>query len=262
LESSETVKKFIRNQTLQRLKVLDEQLRTAAQAPRDAEVIHDLRVAARRFSQCLRVFKKSFAARDVREFRKHLSNLLQHCGAVRNYDIALELLDTVSIQNLPLRRALQSQRRSTDKELAVLLDAFSLAHWRDRLTSPSKVKAPNLEEMINEWFEAGNAAAVKGGEYETMHRFRLLGKRLRYTLELFAEIYDGALDQTLETLRTAQDKLGEINDCVTALPLLKGHPKAEAAVSKLLAQREQAFRTYWPSVPAPEALAPPSAPAS
>jgi CHAD domain-containing protein len=97
--------------------------------------------------------------------------------------------------------------------------------------------------MVAKWFEAGEAANDNGPA--SLHRFRLLGKRLRYTLELFTEIYGPPLEKQLRQLRSVQDRLGAIQDCVAALPLVEGHPQAIAAVNRLRATRERAFRAYW-----------------
>jgi CHAD domain-containing protein len=54
-----------------------------------------------------------------------------------------------------------------------------------------------------------------------LHRLRLWTKRLRYTLELFRSCYGPGLETRLKELRSIQQLLGEINDCVAGAGLLE-----------------------------------------
>jgi CHAD domain-containing protein len=83
-----------------------------------------------------------------------------------------------------------------------------------------------------------------GGDYEQLHQFRLLAKRFRYTLELFQPVFGSEITRGVKALRGLQDRLGAINDCVTALGLIAANPGAVVAIEKLLAERETALRTY------------------
>jgi len=61
----------------------------------------------------------------------------------------------------------------------------------------------------------------------------------------FADLYANKIEPPLDGLRSVQDRLGSIQDCVASMPLLNGNSRAEAAIQRLLAMREQDFRTYW-----------------
>jgi CHAD domain-containing protein len=111
--------------------------------------------------------------------------------------------------------------------------------WQTPLENARRV----LPGMADSWFNEGDATLT--GSHDALHRFRLSGKRLRYTLELFAELYEGGIDQSLKGLRSVQDRLGAIQDCVASMDLLKENPRAQTAIRKLLAIREQDFRAYW-----------------
>ena len=88
-------------------------------------------------------------------------------------------------------------------------------------------------------------ASRKSTDHEQLHQFRLLAKRFRYTLELFQPIFGPELQTGVKALRGLQDKLGAMNDCVTALILIADNPGAVSAIEKLLAERETACRTHW-----------------
>src|ERR1017187_6125566 len=58
----------------------------------DADSIHDLRVAIRRLSRCLRVFAPFFPVGSWKKIRRQLAGLMKATGEVRDRDIALQLL--------------------------------------------------------------------------------------------------------------------------------------------------------------------------
>src|SRR5678815_1939319 len=92
-------RKFAYDQAYRRLGRLAFQINQTVRS-RDAEAVHDLRVAIRRFSQVLRVFKPCFRGKEVRKIRRELKQIMVLAGEVRNCDIALQLMS-------------KSQRRDT-----------------------------------------------------------------------------------------------------------------------------------------------------
>src|SRR5689334_12693029 len=57
-----------------------------------AEPVHDLRVAIRRFSQALTLFKPYLESRERKKIRRRLKDLMGYAGDVRDCDIAVKLL--------------------------------------------------------------------------------------------------------------------------------------------------------------------------
>jgi CHAD domain-containing protein len=100
--------------------------------------VHDLRVAIRRFQQCLRAFRQYFPKHGVKRVRRRLRDILALAAKVRDHDIALELLKPAgSRASSPLTAALTGERRETEKELLSALrrasaNTFS-RKWRSRL---------------------------------------------------------------------------------------------------------------------------------
>jgi CHAD domain-containing protein len=70
------VRSFARTQTEIRLATLLETLRAAAEQPTNPEAIHDVRVASRRFVQCLKTFGQLFGAKATATIRKQLRKLM------------------------------------------------------------------------------------------------------------------------------------------------------------------------------------------
>src|SRR5258708_38073494 len=95
-------------QTRVRLKGVTATLGRAARHPEDPRANHDLRVAIRKFSQCLRTFRGLFDPQPVKKMRKRLRSLMDLCGAKRDYDVGLQVLaaaglPTDSPAGLPVR---------------------------------------------------------------------------------------------------------------------------------------------------------------
>ena len=94
----------------------------------DAESIHDLRVAVRRLSRCLRVFAQFYPGRSWKQMRRRMADLMDACGSVRDRDIAIGLLETAGVPAAsPLVRRLDEERRAANRELR-----RELRRWKDR----------------------------------------------------------------------------------------------------------------------------------
>ena len=94
----------------------------------DAGAIHDLRVAIRRLSRCLRVFAPFYPGHSWKPVRRRLSGLMATCGSVRDRDIAIGLLEKAGVAPAsPLVRQLDAERRAAGRELL-----RELRHWKKR----------------------------------------------------------------------------------------------------------------------------------
>ena len=92
-----------------------------------------------------------------------------------------------------------------------------------------------LPVLVRDWFAAGRTAMTPGQPWEAMHRFRLLTKRFRYTLEIFQRAWGRGISQRIDALRKIQTLLGEINDAVVTSGMLEGQPRTEQLRSRLAA---------------------------
>ncbi len=221
-------------------------LRRAAKNPDDPDAIHDLRVSIRRLTQCFRIFRA-----PVKKMRRRLHKIMQRCGAVRNCDIALELLVECGLPASPSAPKLKTEREHAAQKLHRTLQR------ERRRCHPTGDAAPHsshgfqiasrLPALAEDFFQTGDAAAAPDSSYQTLHRFRLRAKRFRYTLELFERFYGSEMASGAKALKGVQDHLGAINDCVTTIGLLEDDPSAVAAIQERLDRRTQAFRIYWRS---------------
>ena len=92
----------------------------------------------------------------------------------------------------------------------------------------------NLEESfadtLAEWREAV-AQAKSRQDPKHLHELRISGKRLRYQLEIIAELGDTAAKDQVTSLKGLQDELGRWHDCHVLLQLVEELIKKPAFVS-------------------------------
>jgi CHAD domain-containing protein len=262
---STEARKFAGQNAVRLLGRLAFQMNVTRKSP-DADAVHDLRVAIRRFAQPLSVFKPCFHGRETRKIRRRTKKLMILAGAVRNCDVALKLLSkSRSSQAADLRPKLQSQRKESERVLIGALkrriERKSSLRWRTALeaslalgASPAcripidKTARRILPRMAKDFLERGSAVSQAKISPEKMHAFRIASKKFRYTLELFATLYGPALNGWLESIKRVQTLLGDINDCVTVAQLLSDYKSSgtmEAWLKKRQRRKVEEFSRCW-----------------
>ena len=103
------------------------QVRHAAKHPNE-EAIHDLRVAIRRFSQSLRLFRQFFPRHRTKKILKQVEQVMDLAAEMRNRDVAIELIggNGVSAESV-LAVSLREEREQAKRKLTKVL-----ARWRHR----------------------------------------------------------------------------------------------------------------------------------
>ena len=140
---------------------------------------------------------------------------------------------------------------STAKRKSKTPDKPVKIHWEGH-KSVAENASEKLPELARGFFEAGGGLGPDAS-FKALHRFRLLTKRFRYTLELFRPCYGPGLERRIEALRTLQQYLGEINDCATTQALLVARdnlPEGErdrlvCQVAELAKSRIAKFHRHW-----------------
>jgi CHAD domain-containing protein len=122
---------YVRQQTALSIGRLTAALTRAAREG-DAQSIHDIRVAMRRLSRCLRVFAPFYPDGSWKKIRRRISALMAMAGAVRDCDIAIELVGRASAARDAATRAgivaqLTALRRKTGRDLLL-----QIRHWKSR----------------------------------------------------------------------------------------------------------------------------------
>jgi CHAD domain-containing protein len=111
------MRKFAHLQVATLLRRLAAQVKRTAESA-DADAVHDLRVAIRRLSRGLRSFAQFFPGKAWKRIRKRLSGLMDITAAVRDNDIALELLEKAGLsKRARVALAVQTRRREAEVNL-------------------------------------------------------------------------------------------------------------------------------------------------
>jgi CHAD domain-containing protein len=257
----QNISAYARDQARSRLQRFLAEEKRAGKHLDNPESIHDLRVSIRRFTQCLRTFRGLFAPGPAKKIRRRLRKLMDLCSAVRNCDVALELLRQAGVHGGPSVPHLGALRQEAGQTLGGHLEGsprWKKSKWlkglrldvrEDSEWAPGQSVEENLARILpalaEDLFAAGQAAAAAGATHDTVHQFRLRAKRFRYALELFPSFYGDPMQDHLQALGELQDRLGAINDCVTTIAMLPEDRRAAVAVGKLLRQREMEFRRHW-----------------
>lgn len=251
----------------------DEQLRRlierlAFQANRTAkspaaDAVHDLRVAIRRAERALSTFKVRLPRKAVKRIRKQLKDVLSSAGEVRDYDVCTKILSKMrGPGSAALQEEMRARRKAAEKHLQTRLKRLSLrtrlSKWFDNLNLNHPQAAVSEEmmrtlawrtmpRMVRSLFEAGDAA-VAPGSGEALHDFRILAKKFRYTLELFAPLYGRIAEEFLDEIRAVQSILGTINDYRTVLVIADRTGiggKLQAALKRSERRKTREFREIW-----------------
>lgn len=213
---------------------LDEVDRYRARAVlrRDAEDLHDLRVATRRLRAALALVGGVLAeaARGIKPFGDAL-------GAVRDLDVLRAWL----AEALPA--ATESERPGIsrlDGELAARLPQREAALWaldeqveqplervlRIHLHSAGGAEAlggPTVRRAVARWlrrFDRRLLALPSLDDVAAVHRVRIAGKKARYALELVERPFGEPATEALQRIRQLQGRLGEVHDRDAQLALL------------------------------------------
>ena len=205
--------------------------------PKDAEALHDFRVALRRLRTTLRAYRAEL--RDSvrpRQYRR-LGDVADETNRVRDAEVALEWLrplrsELTARERVGLRWLIEhvDSRRAKRIEHEVVEARRSfrgierklrkgLAMYRQVLqpddTEPEQPFAALARGILVAQAQELDLvlASVHAPDDAEAHRARIAAKRLRYLLEPLAEVAPATVG-AIERLRTLQDQLGELHDVI------------------------------------------------
>ncbi|HZS41965.1 MAG TPA: CHAD domain-containing protein [Polyangia bacterium] len=204
---------------------------------RDADGVHDLRVATRRLRAAIGLFDRS-KPRKLSDARAEVKRLGDALGRVRDLDVQLEWLDAELANERPSAEragiaALAGDRR---RELGPHEHALAaeLEHFRAEV-------APRLEEELALVDGAGRFGgrplrnrlrerlarietaaleAIESPDPRTAHKLRIAVKKLRYDAELLEPAHPDEIGPILRALVPLQETLGDLHDRDVRLDLL------------------------------------------
>ena len=203
----------------------------------DSEFLHDLRVAVRRTRSALSLLKGVLATDETDRFKEDFRFIGQITGPVRDLDVYLlnknSHMDSVPerlqqglsyfFENLTKRRK-EEQRKlvrtlRSNRYQQILTDWSQLLDKENTLPAGEKGDLPIgvlagkiIHKRFRRIIKDGSKIHTGTPDHE-LHRLRIQCKKLRYSLEFFATLYEQRqMKQFIQQLKLLQNNLGDFND--------------------------------------------------
>lgn len=231
---------------LRQLAALEKEI-TGVLESKNIEYIHRMRVATRRLREAFFLFESCLPTKKAPRWRNDIRQLTGALGAARDADVQIAMLsefyhDLTTREYRPgvnrLRLRLRQQRARQQVKVEKALRSFMDNKTPVELSAFLQSKIPGDGEGLvfdRELYQlAHDSVFERVGEFlgfeeflpnpesvTELHAMRIAGKKLRYTLEIFAPLYPKGLKPFLMVMRQVQEILGDIHDCdmwVTNLP--------------------------------------------
>lgn len=205
---------------------------------RDPECIHRMRVASRRLRYALDLFWDCLAGKKAKGWRDEIRKVTHALGNARDLDIQIAELtnlyqDWLDAKYKPgynrlllrLKQKRTKAQKKVNKTIFKLTESEALAKLSERLekhladADAVDLKSPELaqkaldaiEEALGEFLRFADIVDQPENS-DKLHAMRIAGKRLRYTMEIFAPIYADELRPYIIVMKDIQDQLGEYHD--------------------------------------------------
>lgn len=212
----------------------------------NAEAIHKMRVAIRRFRTLLRFERDLFSLRERHAIDGELRWIFECLGKARNLDVLLAgAAENVELA-LPIDAlaALSAEDAKVYDEIAVLLRSrrfrvglvdllafVECGSWSRRSGKSAKRREEPVEKnadraLKREWKAIERSERPSHLPVERRHRLRIRAKRLRYACDFYGDLYAGhkAAKRCRKLAASAaalQDALGSLNDRATMATLIE-----------------------------------------
>lgn len=202
----------------------------AVRLDRDAEDLHDLRVASSRLRAIIRAGAPALAPALVEPLREELRWLGRLLGPVRDLDVlraalraeAEGLEDAEQAALRPFFAALSRERGAAKKKMRAGLESPRYLDLLDRLAGfvemppeqPLSLKRVARREFLK--LQAKMKALGAEPEAEDLHRARIQGKRARYAAELAEPLAGKGARRFIADAKNFQDVIGAHQDAVVA----------------------------------------------
>ena len=183
------------------------------------ENVHKFRTSSRRVEVLVSDLAERHSGND-KKLLKLLARLRKKAGRVRDLDVQSAALRSLKIPEQPVRKArlmrtLAEERSQREKRLTKSLDKKTVAEVRKRLKrAAASLEIPKNADPVTVARQKLDALEVDHGVIteETLHQFRIAGKRARYVAELAGK--DAEASRLIGLLNHMQDVIGDWHDWV------------------------------------------------
>lgn len=229
----------------------------AEKSQEDVEYVHQLRVGTRRAAAALRVFADALPRKLLKATKRTLRRLRRAAGDARDWDVFLASLPSAK----PL--ATETAKPALDFLIGYAIGERTAAQQRlidaaaeaGPLFTEQSEELPDRAKPQNETPPAsfGALAALQLGglfrefttaveanptEPDALHALRIVGKRLRYALEIFAGCFPPAIKETIyPAVEQVQEILGDVQDGAVGTNRLESIRNTVGAVMPLQLKR-------------------------
>jgi CHAD domain-containing protein len=225
---------------------------------RGENVVHKTRVAVRRTRSTLRIFAPLFDPRRAADLDRELSWYAEVLGRVRDLDVARRRVEQdlrgdtdrfVAEETAnSLLRILDREREQARQHLMSVLDGrrygallHELHAWRCQapMTSAAAADAEDVEEYLRRARKKSDKRRrrAEGTDDENagaaFHRARKAVKRARYAAELAHPVLGKPAKKLARSYEKQQDALGELQDHVLLISLLRSLPTRRGASAEV-----------------------------
>jgi len=191
-----------------------------ARSERNAEALHDLRVASRRLRAAIQVLAPLFEPNELKTLDKTAKGITKLLGKARDIDVSAELAtrqaSLLADEERPLLDAyvekLASDRGALSMRLQGKLAKVSL-EIEPALAESGQI---DLTRAVGEPIKAVLSYVQDHRNSQDLHEMRIALKRLRYRIEVLEPL----IKVSVEPLKPLQDHLGQIHDIDVLVPKL------------------------------------------
>ena len=201
------------------------------QSAEDPEHVHQLRVSTRRAGAALEIFSACLPEKDYRLARKTLRRIRRAAGAARDWDVFLGETPPIDKANgrQPVRDLIVGyavgRRLAAQADLEVASPNFPFDYERFQAETIAAVRKPKDDPALRSLLDLAQPmltrllhelhAAASGdlNDYDHLHQVRIVGKRVRYAMEVFVDCFSAAFkDELYPAVEKMQSILGDAND--------------------------------------------------
>jgi CHAD domain-containing protein len=204
-------------------------------AEHDVEHVHRLRVATRRATAALKLYRECVAGKEARWMKKWLRRIRRAAGDARDLDVLADrLARDYGEPAAPVVELIANDRNAVQPAIVEVAnrcreDDKFVRKTASLLHSIDGPKRKDAEEPLDfgDWAAtqftkvADTFAAAMPNESSTpaeLHQFRISAKALRYVIELVAPAFGSSLREELyPTIEEVQERLGQVQDHVAAI---------------------------------------------
>ena len=204
---------------------------------REPLALHQARVALRRLRSALSTFTGMLEGPGLDRFRAGFRKLSSKLGTVRDVDVMIAKIDhEPALEQLRFARTqrynlvLDTLNSAATRSLMLdFVEWISIGHWRTRQETSELRDASGLVTASRTLDRLRHKMKRRGKhlsqlDEHDLHRVRIIGKKVRYTAEFFADFYrskkeDHRREQFLTATKNLQTALGHLNDLASGRAL-------------------------------------------